>query len=187
MGYILVLAVLLLAIGRLGDVYGRVRLYILGFAVFTVGSLLCAVSLNGLMLVIFRLVQGAGAALLFANSAAILTDAFPPNERGKAIGTNQVAGTAGSVLGLIAGGVLTATPVIGWRAIFLVNVPIGVFATVWAYGQLHELSTPLREKLDPIGNVTFAAGLTLFLLGLTLGALAGFDVGDYGLMIVGLS
>jgi len=187
MGYILVLAVLLLAIGRLGDVYGRVRLYNLGFAVFTVGSLLCAVSLNGLMLVIFRLVQGAGAALLFANSAAILTDAFPPNERGKAIGTNQVAGTAGSVLGLIAGGILTATPVIGWRAIFLVNVPIGVFATVWAYGELHELSTPLRgEKLDPLGNLTFAGGLTLFLLGLTLGALAGFDIGDYGLMLVGL-
>src|SRR5207245_6763988 len=136
------------------------------------------------MLVIFRLVQGAGAALLFANSAAILTDAFPPNERGKAIGTNQVAGTAGSVLGLIAGGILTATPVIGWRAIFLVNVPIGVFATVWAYGQLHELSTPLRGgKLEPIGSISFAGGLTLFLLGLTLGALAGFDIGDYGLML----
>src|SRR5437879_6180697 len=88
---------------------------------------------------------------------------------------------------LMAGGVLTATRLIGWRAIFLVNVPIGIFATVWAYGQLHELSSPLRgEKLDPIGNVTFAGGLTLFLLGLTLGALAGFDIGDYGLMLVGL-
>ncbi len=188
MGYILILATILLTIGRLADVYGRVRLYNLGFAIFTLGSLLCAVSPNGLTLDIFRLIQGTGAALLFANSAAIITDAFPPNERGRAIGTNQVAGTAGSVLGLVAGGVLAATPLIGWRSIFLVNVPIGIFATLWAYKQLHELNMPSRgEKLDPLGNILFAGGLTIFLLGLTLGALVQFTTLDYTLMLLGLS
>src|SRR3989442_1633914 len=121
LGYVLVTASLLLTIGRLADLYGRVRLYNLGFAVFTIGSGLCSLSPNGQSLVLFRLVQGIGAGLLFANSAAILTDAFPVAERGRALGLNQVAGTGGALIGLVAGGVLTAY--LGWQSIFWINVP----------------------------------------------------------------
>ncbi len=185
MGYILILSTILLTIGRLADIYGRIRLYNLGFGIFTVGSGLCSVSLSGPMLVIFRLVQGAGAALIFANNAAILTDAFPANERGRAIGVNQVSGTAGSVTGLIAGGVLTSLA--GWRSIFWVNIPIGIFATLWGYYRLKELSIPSKgEKLDPLGNSLFAIGLSLFLLGLTLGAMAGWTIVELDMMIGGL-
>src|SRR5213594_3872535 len=155
LGYVLVTASLLLTIGRLADLYGRVRLYNLGFAVFTIGSGLCSLSPNGQSLVLFRLVQGIGAGLLFANSAAILTDAFPVAERGRALGLNQVAGTGGALIGLVAGGVLTAY--LGWQSIFWINVPVGVFATVWAYTRLKELGPhPGREKLDPAGNLLFA-------------------------------
>jgi len=138
MGYILVTATLLLTFGRLSDVFGRVRLYNLGFAVFTLGSALCSVSPDGLSLVVFRLVQGSGGALLFSNSAALLTDAFPANERGRALGLNQVAGSAGSVSGLALGGILTGIPQLGWRSIFWINIPIGIFATAWAYLLLRE-------------------------------------------------
>ncbi|MDA4133873.1 MAG: MFS transporter, partial [Thaumarchaeota archaeon] len=124
MGYTLVTATTLLTIGRLGDIFGRVRLYNLGFAVFTIGSGLCSISPNGVFLVFMRLVQGLGAALIWANNAAILTDAFPVTERGRALGINQVAGVSGSILGLVAGGVLTTF--FGWRSIFYVNVPIGI-------------------------------------------------------------
>ncbi len=173
MGYTLITATLLLTFGRLSDVFGRVRLYNLGFATFTVGSALCSVSPNGISLVGFRLIQGLGAALLFSNSAALLTDVFPPSERGRAIGINQIAGTAGSVGGLVAGGILTAS--LGWRSIFWINIPIGIFATVWAYAKLKEVSIPTRsERLDPFGNALFALGLALFLLALTLGSLLGW-------------
>src|SRR5256712_12050312 len=120
LGYVVVTAGLLLTIGRLADLYGRVRLYNLGFAVFTIGSGLCSLAPNGQSLVLFRLVQGIGAGLIFANSAAILTDAFPVAERGRALGLNQVAGTAGALIGLVAGGVLP--PVVGWPSVFLVFV-----------------------------------------------------------------
>ena len=130
MGYTLITATLLLTFGRLSDLFGRVRLYNIGFAIFTLGSGLCSISPNGISLVLFRLVQGTGGALVFANNAAILTDAFPVTERGRAIGINQIAGTAGSVLGLVAGGVLTAY--LGWRSIFWINLPVGVFGTAWA-------------------------------------------------------
>src|SRR5438132_6362971 len=116
LGYVLVTASLLLTIGRLADLYGRVRLYNLGFAIFTIGSGLCSLAPNGTSLVLFRLVQGNAAGLLFANSAAILTDAFPVSERGRALGLNQVAGTGGALIGLVAGGVLTA--LLGWQSIF---------------------------------------------------------------------
>ncbi len=116
--------------GRIGDMFGRVKAYNIGFAVFTVGSFLCSLSQTGLQLVIFRLFQALGSAFLYANSGALITDAFPINERGKALGINQVAMVSGSIIGLVLGGVLTAE--FGWRSIFWVNIPIGVFATVWA-------------------------------------------------------
>jgi EmrB/QacA subfamily drug resistance transporter len=174
LGYSLLTAVVLLNFGRLSDMFGRVRLYVLGFAVFTVGSLLCGLSQTGLELVLFRLVQAVGAGFLFANSAAIITDAFPPNERGRALGINQISIVAGAVAGLILGGVITST--IGWRWIFFVNVPIGVIATLRARADLKEIA--LREEhphIDWLGNTAFALGLTLILAGVTLGAL-----GDLG-------
>jgi len=184
MGYILMTAVLLLAFGRLADMYGKVRLYNLGFAVFTVGSGLCSLSINGGMLVFFRLVQGVGAALIWANNAAILTDAFPPNERGRAIGVNLVAGISGSVIGLILGGILTVA--LGWQSIFWINLPIGAFATFWAYKKLRELGTVRHERIDLPGNILFAGGLTSFLVGLTLGALSGYTLVDVAMMGAGL-
>ena len=184
MGYILMTAVLLLAFGRLADMYGKVRLYNLGFAIFTIGSGLCSLSISGGMLVFFRLVQGVGAALIWANNAAILTDAFPPNERGRAIGVNLVAGISGSVVGLILGGILTVA--LGWQSIFWINLPIGAFATFWAYRKLRELGTVRHERIDLPGNVLFAGGLTAFLVGLTLGALSGYTPIDVASMVVGL-
>ncbi|HLC10378.1 MAG TPA: MFS transporter [Candidatus Bathyarchaeia archaeon] len=184
MGYILMTAVLLLAFGRLADMYGKVRLYNLGFAIFTIGSGLCSLSINGGMLVFFRLVQGVGAALIWANNVAILTDAFPPNERGRAIGVNLVAGISGSVIGLILGGILSVA--LGWQSIFWINLPIGAFATFWAYKKLRELGTVHHERIDLPGNVLFAGGLTAFLVGLTLGALSGYTLVDVASMGAGL-
>ncbi|MCI4348084.1 MAG: MFS transporter, partial [Thermoplasmata archaeon] len=170
LGYSLLTAVVLLNFGRLSDMFGRVRLYVLGFAVFTVGSFLCGLSETGLELVGFRLVQAVGAGFLLSNSAAIITDAFPANERGRALGINQVAIVAGAVSGLVIGGVITAT--IGWRWIFFVNVPIGLVATLRAYTDLHELAHPERKpRIDWIGNALFAGGLGTLLIGITLGAL----------------
>jgi EmrB/QacA subfamily drug resistance transporter len=191
LGYSLLTAVVLLNFGRLSDMFGRVRLYVLGFAVFTVGSLLCGFSQTGTELVLFRLVQAVGAGFLFSNSAAIITDAFPPNERGRALGINQVSIVVGAVLGLVLGGVITST--IGWRWIFFVNVPIGIIATIRARTDLHELSKPSEPPhIDYLGNIVFAVGLTLILLGITLGALenvsapvgVGMVVG--GLALIGL-
>jgi len=185
MGYILMTAVLLLLFGRLADVYGKVRLYNLGFLIFTIGSGLCSLAFTGTMLVFFRLIQGVGAALIWANNAAILTDAFPPNERGRAIGVNLVAGISGSVIGLILGGILTVPP-LGWQYIFWINLPIGGFATIWAYKKLKELGTVKHERIDLPGNLLFAGGLSVFLIGLTLGALSGYTLLDLVMMIVGL-
>jgi EmrB/QacA subfamily drug resistance transporter len=174
LGYSLVTAVVLLNFGRLSDMFGRVRLYVLGFAVFTAGSFLCGFSQTGLELVGFRLVQALGAGFLFSNSAAIITDAFPPNERGRALGVNQVSIVVGAVSGLVLGGIITTT--IGWRWIFFVNVPIGLVATIRAHHDLHELARPQEKpKIDWVGNVVFAGGLTLVLLGITLGALGEFS------------
>ena len=184
MGYTLILATLLLSIGRLADLNGRVRLYNLGFAIFTIGSGLCSLSFNGVSLVVFRLIQGAGGALLTANSPAILTDAFPINERGRAIGINQIGGVTGSMLGLVAGGVLTQF--FGWRSIFWVNLPVGIFATIWAYMKLKELSVVNRgETADTLGMGLFGIGLTLFLLGLTFGSVSEWSYTNQVLMIVG--
>ena len=186
MGYILVNASLLLSFGRLSDIFGRVKLYNLGFALFTVGSALCSIAPNGISLVLFRLVQGSGGALLFSNAAALLTDVFPPTERGRALGLNQVAGTAGSVLGLALGGILAGS-FLGWRSIFWINIPFGAFATLWAYFKLKETSEPRRgEKLDPLGNILFAAGLSISLVGLMLGALLGWSSVYVGAMVAGV-
>jgi MFS family permease len=185
LGYGVVTATMLVTVGRLSDMYGRARLYNLGFAIFSAGSILLFLTPNtgtagGWEVVGFRLVQGLGAAFLFANSAALLTDAFPSTERGLALGINQVAAMGGSVIGLILGGVLAGSPTfyIGgipippWRTIFLASVPVGVFGTVWAYLQLHEVATIRRgQKLDLLGNLTFGGGLTVLLVGITYGLL----------------
>src|SRR2546428_1554348 len=184
MGYILMTAVLLLLFGRLADMYGKVRLYNLGFLIFTIGSGLCSLATTGTLLVFFRLVQGVAAALIWANNAAILTDAFPPNERGRAIGVNLVAGISGSVIGLILGGILTVA--LGWQSIFWINLPIGAFATFWAYKKLRELGTVRHERIDLPGNILFAGGFTSFMVGLTLGALSGYTLVDVAMMGAGL-
>ncbi|MDG6939703.1 MAG: MFS transporter [Nitrososphaerota archaeon] len=173
-GYNIVTATLLVTFGRISDIYGRVRLYNLGFAVFTVASVLLFLTPNtgdagALEIIVFRILQGTGAAFLFANSTAILTDSFPVNERGKALGINQVAGLAGSLVGLILGGVLAP---LDWRLIFLVSVPVGVAGTAWSYARLKELAVARRrQKLDLWGNATFGAGLTVLLVAVTYGLL----------------
>lgn len=170
MGFNVATTILLVSFGRISDTFGRVRLYNLGFAIFTLGSVLLFFTpgtgtTGEWELIIFRLVQGIGGAFLFANSAAILTDAFPPGERGLALGLNQIAGIAGGVIGLVVGGYLST---IDWRAIFLVNVPVGVAGTIWAYVALREISTRHESRhIDWIGNVTFALGLLGVMVGLT--------------------
>jgi len=171
MGYLLVSAVLVVSFGRLGDMYGRVKIYNLGFVVFTVGSI--ALSLDpfsgghgALWLIVWRVVQGVGGAMLFANSTAILTDAFPVERRGMALGVNQVAAIAGSFIGLLVGGVLA---VVDWRAVFWVSVPFGILGTIWSYRSLHETGQRNPGRLDWAGNVTFAVGLTALLTGITYG------------------
>jgi len=172
MGYTVVTATLLVTLGRLSDIFGRVRLYNLGFAIFTVSSVLLYFTPftgnRGLtIMIIFRMLQGVGSGFLFANSTAIITDAFSHKERGMAMGLNQISSVGGTLLGLILGGVLSA---VDWRLVFLVSVPIGLFGTVWAYLKLKEQSKPDRtQKIDWFGNATFAAGLTILLLGLTYG------------------
>jgi MFS family permease len=171
LGFLIVSSVLVVALGRLGDMFGRVRMYNLGFVVYTVASLILTVDpLTGkagaMWLIVGRLAQGVGAAFLIANSAAILTDAFPPNQRGLALGINNIAGISGSFIGLILGGLLAP---INWRLIFLVSVPFGLFGTVWAYLKLKDLGIRRSAPIDWPGNITFAIGLTLLMVGITYG------------------
>ena len=168
MGFMLVTAVLVVSLGRVGDMYGRVRMYNLGFAVFTLFSILLSVTwLTGpagaLWIIIMRVFQGVGGAFLFANSSAILTDAFPADERGKAMGINGIAAVSGSFLGLILGGVLAP---IEWRLVFLVSVPFGLFGTVWAYLKLRDNGVRIPAKIDWLGNALFAIGLIAVLTGI---------------------
>src|SRR5690348_9339685 len=153
MGYILMTAVLLLTFGRLADMYGKVKLYNLGFAIFTIGSGLCSLANSGPVLVFFRLVQGFGAALIWANNAAILTDAFPPTKPGRAIGIKLVEDINGAVIGLILGGVLAES--LGWQSVFWINLPRGAFATYGAHTKLKELGTARHGKIDIPGNILF--------------------------------
>ena len=170
-GYMLVTAVVVVTLGRIGDLYGRVRIYNLGFVIFTLASIgLSATWSTGtagaVEIIVMRMVQAVGGAMLMANSAAILTDAFPSNERGMALGINQIAFQAGSFIGLILGGVLAA---LDWRLVFLLNVPVGIVGTVWAYVALRELGERHSARIDWAGNATFAAGLGLLLIGVTYG------------------
>ncbi|MBO1768010.1 MFS transporter [Allobranchiibius sp. GilTou38] len=171
MGFLVVSAVLVVTLGRLGDMFGRVKIYNLGFVVFTISSLFLTVDPlhqggGAMWIILGRLVQGVGGAMLMANSTAILTDAFPSHQRGMALGINQVAAIAGSFLGLIIGGVLSEWH---WRAIFLVSVPIGLLGTVWSYTSLRELGVKRRGTLDIPGNITFAGGVTAILVAITYG------------------
>lgn len=167
-GYWVVTASALLTFGRLADMFGRVKLYNVGFALFTVGSALCCISQTGEQLIIFRIIQGIGAAFIFSNSAAIISDSFPESERGKALGINQISIVIGSVIGLVVGGVLTSY--LGWRSIFWVNIPIGIFATVWALSKLRELGQPKRERIDWSGNILMTLAILLLLFGITFGS-----------------
>jgi MFS family permease len=171
LGFLVVIAVLVVSLGRLGDIYGRVRMFNLGFAVFTAFSVLLSItwmhgSAAALWLILMRVGQGVGGALLFANSSAILTDAFPQNQRGLALGVNSIAGIAGSFIGLVLGGVLAP---VSWRLVFLVSVPVGLFATVWAYHSLRELGERRPARIDWWGNATFALGLVGVMVGITYG------------------
>jgi MFS family permease len=171
LGFLVVLAVLLVSLGRLGDMYGRVRMFNLGFAVFTFFSILLSVTwLHGgagaLWLILMRVGQGVGGAMIFANSSAILTDAFPHDERGLALGVNSISMVAGSFLGLVLGGVLAPFE---WRLVFVVSVPVGLVATVWSYRSLREIGIRKPGKIDWWGNLTFAAGLVLLMVGITYG------------------
>ncbi|MFF5306264.1 MFS transporter [Streptomyces sp. NPDC013161] len=171
MGYRLVQAVLVVTVGRLGDMYGRVRIYNSGFAVFTVASVLLSFDPfdgghGAMWLIGWRLLQAVGGSMLTANSAAILTDAFPEEQRGFALGINQVAALGGMFIGLVAGGLLSAWD---WRAVFWVNVPIGVFFTVWAYRTLRETAKRDGGRIDWWGNITFAVGLSATLIAVTAG------------------
>lgn len=171
MGYMVVTAVLVVGLGRLGDMYGRVRIYNAGFAIFTFFSVMLAITwMHGttaaLWLIAMRIFQGIGGAMLMANSSAIITDAFPSSERGLGLGLNMVAGIAGSFIGLIVGGLLAP---VEWHLVFLVSVPIGVFGTVWAYLRLHDTGVRKHAEMDWWGNLTFAVGLIAILVGITYG------------------
>ncbi|MGX7679279.1 MFS transporter [Jatrophihabitans sp. DSM 45814] len=171
MGYLLVQAVLVVTLGRLGDMYGRVRIYNAGFVVFTFASIMLSFdpfegAHGALWLIAWRIVQAVGGAMLIANSAAIITDAFPVDQRGLALGINQIAALAGQFIGLVAGGILAAWD---WRAVFWVNVPVGIFGTIWAYRSLRDSGERHPAKIDWWGNVTFALGTTLLLASIAAG------------------
>jgi MFS family permease len=171
LGYLIVGSVLIVSLGRLGDMFGRVRIYNLGFVVYTVASLLLTVDwmtgrAGATFLIVFRIVQGIGGACLMANAAAIITDAFPVGQRGMALGINNIVGVSGMFIGLVLGGLLAP---INWRLVFLISVPVGLFGTVWAYLKLEERGEPKRRPIDWWGNVTFALGLIALMVAVTYG------------------
>ena len=171
MGFLVATAVLVVSFGRVGDIYGRVRMFTLGFAIFTFFSVLLSITwmhggAGAMWMIVMRIGQGVGGAFLFANSSAILTDAFPHNQRGLALGVNTVAGIAGSFIGLVLGGVLGP---VSWRLVFLVSVPVGLFGTLWSWRKLVDLGVRQPARIDWWGNLTFAAGLVAILVGITYG------------------
>jgi len=171
LGYLVVTSVLIVSLGRLGDMVGRVRIYNLGFVIYTVASLILAIDwmqgrAGATFLIVFRIVQGVGGACLLANAAAIITDAFPARQRGMALGINNIVGVSGMFIGLVLGGILAP---IDWRLVFLISVPVGIIGTVWAYLVLRELNTPRSAPIDWAGNVTFALGLILVMVAVTYG------------------
>ncbi len=190
MAYILVSTVFLLTFGRIADMFGRVRMYNLGFVVFTVGSALCGFSGNATQLILARMVQGAGAAMMVVNSVALITEAFPPNERGKALGINAVTFSFGGVAGPILGGLILTFA--DWRWIFFINVPVGIIGAIWGYLALKELSVRKKgESFDLPGALSFSLGLTALLIALTLGIQYNFTSTPilvlFGLFIVGVA
>ncbi len=171
LGYMVVGSVLIVSLGRLGDIYGRVKIYNMGFAIYTAASLLLAIdwmtgAAGATYLIVLRIVQGVGGACLMANSAAIITDAFPKNQRGMALGINNIVGISGMFIGLVLGGLLAA---VNWRLVFLISVPVGLLGTVWAYMMLKELGVSKRAKIDWLGNGTFAVGLVSLMVAVTYG------------------
>jgi MFS family permease len=171
MGYLLVSAAVVVTVGRIGDIFGRVRMYNLGFAWFTLGAILLSLvwstgPAGALELVFLRMFQAIGGALLMANSAAIITDAFPAEQLGLALGMNMVAMIIGSFLGIVVGGLLSE---VGWRWVFLANVPVGVLGTIWAYLKLKEIGIRIKARIDWLGNLSFAGGLAMILTGVTYG------------------
>src|SRR5436305_5370819 len=171
LGYMIVGSVLIVSLGRLGDIFGRVRIYNLGFVIYTVASLFLTIDwLTGqagaAYLIVFRIVQGVGGACLMANAAAIITDAFPAHQRGMALGINNIVGVSGMFIGLVLGGILAP---ISWRLVFLISVPVGVFGTVWAYMKLREVPHSGQRKIDWPGNISFALGLILVMIAVTYG------------------
>ncbi|MDQ2760627.1 MAG: MFS transporter [Actinomycetota bacterium] len=171
LGFLVVSSVLVVSLGRLGDMFGRVRMYNLGFVIYTAASLILTIDWmtgrpGASFLIVFRVVQGIGAAFLLANATAIVTDAFPANQRGMALGINNIVGVTGTFVGLVLGGLLAP---VNWRMVFLISVPVGLFGTIWAYLKLEERSTPRRAPVDWAGNVTFALGLILIMVSVTYG------------------
>ena len=171
LGYMLVTAIFVVTLGRLGDMFGRVKMYNLGFLIFTVGALVASLTWShgdagALEIIIARMIQAIGGALLMANSAAILTDAFPTNQRGMALGINQIAALGGSFVGILVGGLLSQ---LSWRWVFLFNVPIGIIGFIWSYIALKEIDIFHPAKLDWLGNISFALGLGMILIGITYG------------------
>jgi MFS family permease len=171
MGYLLVQSILVVTLGRLGDIFGRVKIYNLGFLVFTLASIGLSFdpfqgTHGALWLIGWRFIQAFGGSMLMANSAAILTDAFPEGKRGTALGINQVAGISGQFIGLLLGGLLSAWD---WRAVFWINLPFGLFGTVWAYKSLKEIASTRKARIDWLGNLTFAAGAGVLLVAITFG------------------
>jgi len=172
MGYMLTMTILVPSIGRLADMFGRKKLYVSGFIVFTFASLLCSFSQSGAELLIFRMIQAVGGALIVANSAAIVADAFPKKELGKALGINTMVISVAAIAGPIFGGFLVG---FGWRYIFYINLPIGIVGTFWAFNQLKESNiTPEKQKIDLSGTLTFSAGMLALLTALTLGGFSGW-------------
>jgi MFS family permease len=171
LGYLVTSSVLVVSVGRLGDLFGRVRMYNLGFVIYTFASLMLTITwmsghAGAIWLLAWRVVQGVGGAFLVGNSGAILTDAFPTHQRGLALGINNVAGISGTFIGLVLGGLLAP---IDWRLVFLISVPAGLFGAVWSYRRLRDISARSNEPIDWLGNITFAVGLVLVMIGITSG------------------
>jgi EmrB/QacA subfamily drug resistance transporter len=176
LGFMLITTALVPVVGRLADMFGRKNLYNAGFAIFTLGSLLCGLSqpqFHGWDMVVYRMIQGVGGALLFTNSAAIVTDAFRKGRVGLGLGINTIAFSAGFLMGPVIGGILTA---IDWRLVFLINVPLGVAGTIWGILRLREpVSLPTRQYFDWLGSITFTVGLGSLLLAASLVAFPLID------------